>query len=186
VLLYLKNYLFIKSISVILLTAPFGFYWYAPRSVSERGDPVPMPVPSILVVARNSAVRELISQTLARAGFAVLEVGNAVDGLRQFHDHQDEISLAVIDMTVPAADGLDLAAELVRQCPRLKVLYLSGYASSIAVAGINSRSPEAILIKPFTGRMLVEHVAILLQGGVGEAEGPPQKQRLHDSRRCRR
>jgi two-component system cell cycle sensor histidine kinase/response regulator CckA len=139
-----------------------------------------------LTCSKNCAVRELISRILAREGFAVVEVGNAVDGLHQFHDHPDEISLAVIDMTVPAADGLDLAAELTRQCPRLKVLYLSGYASSIAVAGIHSRSPEAILIKPFTGRMLVERVAILLQGGVGEAEGPPQKQRLDDSRRCRR
>ena len=128
-----------------------------------------MPLPTILVVARNSAVRERISRILARKGFAVVKVGNPVDGLRQFHDHQDEISLAVIDTTVRAADGLDLAAELARRCPRLKVLYLSGYASSIAVAGINSRSPQAILIKPFTGRMLVERVAILLQDGVGEA-----------------
>jgi two-component system cell cycle sensor histidine kinase/response regulator CckA len=146
-----------------------------PQSVSEGGDAVPMPLPTILVVARNSAAQELISRILAREGFAVVEVGNAVDGLHQLHDHQDEISLAVIDMTMPAADGLDLAAELARQCPRLKVLYLSGYASSIAVAGIHSRSPEAILIKPFTGRMLVERVGILLQDGVGEAEGPPQE-----------
>jgi len=74
-----------------------------------------MPLPTILV-ARNSAIREWVSRTLAREGFAVVEVGNAVDGLHRFHDHQDEISLAVIDMTVPAADGLDLAAELARQC----------------------------------------------------------------------
>jgi len=117
---------------------------------------------TILVVEDESAVRRLIVQTLKQNGFAPLEAASAMEGLAAFETHAGDISLAIVDMVMPAMSGLDLAAELVRLQPDLKILYISGYGQSVAMISIQRQTPDLVLIKPFTVGVLLERVRKLL------------------------
>lgn len=117
---------------------------------------------TILVVDDHTPVRQLISQMLIRSGFKTIEAGNGLQALELFEDVHGEIDLAIIDMLMPRMSGLDVAAELARQDPNLKILYVSGHAESIAIDCIRRRSPEHLLLKPFTEQSLVDRVFGLL------------------------
>ena len=116
----------------------------------------------ILVVEDEPSVRRLIIQTLAHSGYRTLEAGSAMDGLAVFQGNQQEVCLAIVDMVMPAMSGLDLAAELERLRPDLKILYISGYGHSVAMLSIQRQKPDFVLIKPFSVDALVERVQKLL------------------------
>lgn len=113
---------------------------------------------TILVVEDQPEVRHLISQFLTRRGFRTLEAGDGHEALALIDAFNTSISLAILDMVLPTMSGLDVAAELQRRHPEIKVLYLSGYAGSIAMDSIKRRSPEHLLLKPFTEEGLLSRV----------------------------
>ena len=117
---------------------------------------------TILVVDDEPAVRRLIVRTLSDNGFVALEAGSGTDGLAIFQVQSGAINLAIVDMVMPAMSGLDLAAELVRRQPNLKILYISGHSESIAMESIARQWPESVLLKPFNRRTLVARVQKLL------------------------
>jgi CheY-like chemotaxis protein len=117
---------------------------------------------TILVVDDQTSVRQLISRMLERSGFNTIEAGNGPQALARFQDAQGTIDLAIIDMVMPKMSGLDVAAEVERQYPRVKILYLSAHAGSIAIDCIRRRAPEHLLLKPFTEQNLVDRVFGLL------------------------
>ncbi len=117
---------------------------------------------TILVVDDQTAVRKLISRMLVRSGFRTIEAGNGLQALAQFEDGRQTIDLAIIDMVMPQMSGLDVAAELGRLYPNLKILYLTAHAGSIAIDCIRRRAPDHLLLKPFTERSLVDRVFGLL------------------------
>jgi CheY-like chemotaxis protein len=117
---------------------------------------------AILVVEDHESLRSLLGMTLRHHGLATLEAGSAAEALRLFHAHRSVIDLAIIDMVLPGMSGLDLAVELERERPDLKILYTSGYVNSIAMEVIARDSPELVLLKPFTQLRLIERVVYLL------------------------
>lgn len=121
------------------------------------------PAQTILVVEDHTPVRRLISRTLTHSGFATIEAGDGHQALSLFESARGAIDLAIIDMVMPNMSGLDVAAELERQNPALKILYISGCLESLAIDCIRRRSPEFLLLKPFTGKSLVEKVADILR-----------------------
>ncbi|HTS28615.1 MAG TPA: response regulator [Bryobacteraceae bacterium] len=117
---------------------------------------------TVLVVDDHTPVRRLIIRMLGRCGFKTLEAGTGAQALALFQDARATIDLAIIDMLMPNMSGLDVAAELGRQYPEVKILYLSGHPGSIAIDCIRRRAPEHLLLKPFTEQSLVDRVSSLL------------------------
>jgi FixJ family two-component response regulator len=66
-------------------------------------------------------------------------------------------------MVMPGVSGLDLATDLSREYPGIKILYISGFVESVAMHVIARRSPQAVLLKPFTEQALLERVHQLLE-----------------------
>jgi DNA-binding NtrC family response regulator len=118
--------------------------------------------PTILVVEDDRNVRRLIVRTLSQSGFTALEAGSADAGLAVFQEKPGAINLVIVDMVMPGMSGLDLAAELERLRPEVKILYISGYGNSIAMESIARQWPTFVLLKPFTRWMLVSRVQELL------------------------
>jgi len=126
------------------------------------------PTQTILVVDDQTPVRQLISRMLIRSGFKTIEAGNGIQALAVFEGVQGTIDLAIIDMVMPKMSGLDVAAELGRQDPNLKILYVSAHAGSIAIDCIRRRSPDQLLLKPFTEQSLRQRVFGLLGSQPGD------------------
>jgi len=118
--------------------------------------------PQILVVEDNGALRRLMLRILQGSGYDVLEAATGAQGLEMFRQHSS-LDLAIVDMVMPGISGLDVAAEIERDRPALKILYISGHATSVAMESISRRSPNHVLLKPFEAAELINRVAELLK-----------------------
>lgn len=117
---------------------------------------------SILLVDDDHAVRRWATRVLIEAGYAILEAGSAQEALDAVDAYGSKLTLAVIDLVMPGASGLDAAAEINRRLPSLPILYISGRVESIAMEAIARRSPVSALYKPFTGAVLLDRIRSLL------------------------
>jgi CheY-like chemotaxis protein len=136
-------------------------YWNLVEPSVEEDPMVPAKNKTILVVEDDDQLRDIIVRMLERGGFTALSAPTAVKGLSLYHANHSQIDLAVIDMVMPGMSGLDLAAELGRQQPNLKILYISGYGSSIAMESVQRYSPQSVLTKPFTQKKLIDCIETL-------------------------
>jgi DNA-binding response OmpR family regulator len=117
---------------------------------------------TVLVVDDEILLRRLIMRELKRNGIDPIGAADGTEGLEAFLAGREKIDLVIMDLLMPGMNGLDLAAELERRRPGVKILYISGLGASIAVESILSQSPDRVLLKPFTPQALVERVAHLL------------------------
>jgi two-component system cell cycle sensor histidine kinase/response regulator CckA len=117
---------------------------------------------TVLVVEDDPRLLSLLERMLASGGFEPFTADSAADGLAMVRDRQGQFDLAILDMVMPGMSGLDLATELVRDYPQLKILYISGYVGSLAADAITRRTPERVLLKPFNEHALLHRVRMLL------------------------
>ena len=120
------------------------------------------PNPIILVVEDDASLRGLIVYMLNRHGFATVDTGFAAEALSIVRSRKGMFDLALVDVIMPRMSGLDLAGELDREYPDLKILYMSGFTSSVVTDALQRRSPDRLLLKPFNEQALVERVQYLL------------------------
>ncbi len=98
----------------------------------------------VLVVDDDDAVRAVLVELLDEAGYAVTEARDgpsALARLEELHPH-----VAVIDFLMPGINGADLARQAQVRRPGLPVVFVSGYADTLALDGI---AGATVLRKPF-------------------------------------
>ena len=117
---------------------------------------------TVLLVEDQKAVREIVSTTLQRKGYTVLEADNSAEATHICEQHRGLIHLMLTDVFMPDMNGRDLASHLSVLRPDMKVLYMSGYTNSfIFHHGI--LNPDADLIqKPFSPSDLTRRVLEVL------------------------
>ena len=59
-------------------------------------------------------------------GFNVLTAVNGVDGLQKYQEHQQEINLVVLDISMPGMDGIELMRHLRLINPKVRIIISSG------------------------------------------------------------
>lgn len=116
---------------------------------------------SILVVEDNDAVRELALLTLRQRGYDVMEAASAEQAI-DLISRGARPQLLLTDVVMPGLSGPNLAARLLQQNPRLRVLYMSGYSEDAAAAHGTFWGGVPLLQKPFTSAQLAERVRIAL------------------------
>jgi two-component system, cell cycle sensor histidine kinase and response regulator CckA len=119
---------------------------------------------TILVVEDDEMVRNLVSETLKREGYRVLDAAEPLEARRISASHKSVIHLLITDVVMPKVSGRDLAVELSRQRLDMKVLYMSGYTDSAIVNSGILQKEVAFLQKPFTPGALAEKVREVLEG----------------------
>jgi len=82
---------------------------------------------TILVVEDEEAVRKLVTRMLVAAGYAVISAANGKEALSLCATHEGKIDLLVTDVVMPQMSGRQLAEQVGRVRPGLRVLYMSGY-----------------------------------------------------------
>jgi len=78
----------------------------------------------VLVIEDEEPVRDMIRQTLERAGHEVFEAGDGEQGLSVFEKHK--VDLVVTDILMPKKGGLVTILELRQKNPDLKIIAMSG------------------------------------------------------------
>jgi CheY-like chemotaxis protein len=125
---------------------------------------------TILLVEDEASIRSLVRKSLRREGYDVVDAGTTEDGIATARNHPGHIDLLVTDIMVPLINGRALAAEILRQYPAARVLFISGYSDD-AILESGTLPPEAAYLrKPFTLGAMLEKVRELLTGH-GRAAG---------------
>jgi len=115
----------------------------------------------LLVVEDDAAVRRFTAMVLENSGYQVIAVDTAANCIQILEGRAGAIDLVITDLMMPGMGGLELGAELALRYPEVKILYISGYCTSIAVQGIAHIAPHLVLAKPFTSEELILRVSRL-------------------------
>jgi two-component system, cell cycle sensor histidine kinase and response regulator CckA len=138
----------------------------------ERSEP-PAPTlgsggtETLLLVEDNDAVRELAVHALRKRGYTVHEARNAEEAIEWSITSRIKPNLLVTDVVMPGLSGPNLAARLLQENPRLKVLYMSGYTDDATAVHGAFWGGVPLLQKPFTPAQLAERVRMALDATAG-------------------
>ncbi len=106
----------------------------------------------LLVVEDQPEVRRFVAEVLRAAGCRVHEAEDAEEALR-LAERERGIELLLTDVSMPGMNGEELARELTRKLPELRVLLMSGYARTETLPG------WTVLAKPFSPERLLEEIS---------------------------
>ncbi len=150
-------------------------WWASVLARAIKGVTLAPPVnrgETILVVDDQPGLRKVVQRALEAAHYRVLVAADGDEALLTSARHPGEIDLVLTDVVMPRMSGGALGAEVAKQRPNLKVLYMSGYTDD-AIANHGVLDPGTkFLAKPFTAPELVRKVREALdtpvtQGGAG-------------------
>jgi CheY-like chemotaxis protein len=114
---------------------------------------------TILVAEDEDALRELVVQVLKIQGYTVLEAASGRHALEVWEQANRPVDLLLTDMVMPGGImGSDLAERLSSQCPRLKVIYTSGYSPGMAGKDASLLEGRNFLPKPYSIGKLAQFV----------------------------
>jgi two-component system, cell cycle sensor histidine kinase and response regulator CckA len=142
-------------------------------SHGEGGEPLPALPPgaefaprgseTILLAEDEPLTREAAARLLRSLGYRVLVAADSAAALATARHDREAIDLLLTDLMMPGMRGNELAALLRAEMPRLRVLFMSGYADEAAIESARETG-TAILAKPFTVADLAASVRRVLDG----------------------
>jgi CheY-like chemotaxis protein len=131
---------------------------------------LPSPTPTsvarpsrVLIVDDEEPMRELLDRVLRTAGYDTLLACGGAEALA-VAKAGEAFDLLLTDLMMPGMSGDELARELHRQRPFLKVLYLTGFSDRLFDLRPVLWSNEAFIDKPVTVTALREAVSQALFG----------------------
>ena len=113
---------------------------------------------TLALVEDDAKVRNVIIQGLVKHGYNVLSYSDPVEAYEHLKLYKREIDLLIADVVMPKMNGKELASQLSKYFPNMKVLYISGYTENVIFhhgvldAGVN------VLSKPFTPEILIQTI----------------------------
>jgi len=145
------------------------FTVYLRRRDAKISDHAPKAAPAastghetVLVVEDEDSMRALIERILRKAGYTVLTAENGGDALALFDKYAGKIDLLLTDVVMPQMSGREIAAQLARAKPSIKVLYMSGYTDEIIDRHGVLEPGVRLIAKPFAAAEMTRRVRMLL------------------------
>ncbi len=145
--------------------------------VAKKPTMVPVIVPStvreaitVLLVEDEESVRMILAEALSDEGYTVLEAGDGRSGLEILQAGAD-VDLLVTDVGLPGGmNGQQLADQARLQSPKLKVLFITGYAASAAVGNGKMAEDMEVITKPFLTTALLARVQRMTSPSIGASQ----------------
>jgi PAS domain S-box-containing protein len=135
-----------------------------PAQVHSAPPPVNAQVgkETILLVEDESGVRTFVKIALQRFGYRVVAAGSAEAALILMRTFEGPIDLLLTDVVLPGIGGRELAAQVGRERPNTRVLFMSGYARSLGSGDGRLDAGAQLIEKPFTAQALLTRMRQLL------------------------
>ena len=122
---------------------------------------------TVLVAEDEDTLREMVVNVLQTQGYTVLEARSGQHALEVWDRSDRPIDLLLTDMVMPGGImGRELAERLSGSCPRLKVIYTSGYSPGMAGKDASLLESRNFLPKPYSIGKLAQFVRECLDTSV--------------------
>ncbi|MFO1372187.1 MAG: ATP-binding protein [Candidatus Competibacteraceae bacterium] len=121
-------------------------------------------VGTVLLVDDEESVRTMGTKMLERLGFKVLTAVDGREALELYRERHDEITLVLLDLTMPYMDGEETFRELRRIEPKVRVVMSSGYTETEIAPRFAGKRLSGFLQKPYALHTLAQ----CLRGALGD------------------
>ncbi|HUB81698.1 MAG TPA: PAS domain S-box protein [Bryobacteraceae bacterium] len=118
------------------------------------------PLGRILVIDDDDAVRTLLQQTLADAGYEAFSARDGREGMRLVANHP--FDLVLTDLIMPDQEGIETIRRLHRDHPSIRIVAISGAMDAIYLKTAELLGAHAALRKPIDGEELLRTIRELL------------------------
>jgi two-component system NtrC family sensor kinase len=124
---------------------------------------------TILLVEDDEQVNRFAGEALRDRGYRVLAAPDGETALRLL-DGEPAVALLFTDVVLPGGmNGRQLAEEVLRRRPAVKVLFATGYTRNAIIHEGRLDPDVELLAKPFTADALARKVRQILEGGSSRA-----------------
>jgi DNA-binding NtrC family response regulator len=124
----------------------------------------------VLVVDDNKALADNLAEVLQSRGYKTLVTSTAAEAFAQHARPR----AAIVDYRLPDISGVEVAERLTSRDPRIRVLFMSGFASELRTELRGPLARAATLEKPVNVAQLLDWVADAVGLGHGQATRPPR------------
>jgi two-component system cell cycle sensor histidine kinase/response regulator CckA len=133
----------------------------APAFVEDE-PPLSSNFETILLCEDDNDVRDLVAAVLGLRAYSVLKAKNGQHALEIARKHPGRIHLLLSDLAMPGMTGIELASELRKRDPALRVLFVSGYTDDTERVSMLRSPGTHFLPKPFLPGDLTRAVSQIL------------------------
>ena len=148
-----------------------------PEATMQVEDPPQRGSERILLVDDEPALMEMATSILERLGYKVTGQTDSVTALEVFRSSPDEFDLVITDYTMPNLTGMDLAKEVRRIRPDIRIMLCTGFSEKITPDHMKELG-VGLLMKPYGMRDISEAIRKTLDArkggcfGEGNQKGP--------------
>lgn len=107
----------------------------------------------ILLAEDDESMRVFLVRALERAGYDVVAVDRGTSALP--HIASGAFDLLLTDIVMPEMDGIELAQRAAALAPRMRVMFITGFAAVALNRNSGAPANAKVLSKPFHLRELV-------------------------------
>jgi PAS domain S-box-containing protein len=118
---------------------------------------------TVLVVEDEPVVRGVILEMLAEQGYRALEAVDGPSGLKILRS-SGRVDLLITDVGLPGMNGRQVADQAREHRPDLKILFITGYAESVALSGGFLQPGMEMITKPFDLADLSQRIRAMVLG----------------------
>ncbi|MCU1274723.1 MAG: Chemotaxis protein methyltransferase CheR, partial [Bryobacterales bacterium] len=111
---------------------------------------------TILIIDDEEVVRGTAKAALEHYGYTVRVAENGPSGISLFHAIGDQISMVLLDLTMPEMSGEETFDQLRQIEPALPIIISSGYDEAEASRRFTGKGVSGFLKKPYTAETLAE------------------------------
>jgi CheY-like chemotaxis protein len=112
----------------------------------------------ILVVDDEVAIREITKTSLETYNYKAITASDGIEAVAIYAEHREKISVVLTDMMMPSMDGPTTIRTLQKINPQVKIIAVSGLASSDKLTKAASTGVKTFLSKPYTTKELLETI----------------------------
>ncbi len=130
------------------------------ESSQDSGQSVPAGAARILVVDDDAAVRDLLDNILAGAGYRVYQAADCREAIKLAQ--REGFDLCILDLVMPDQEGLETIPQFRREFPNLRILAISGAFGGAFLRTAKLLGAHEVMGKPFQPDVLLKTVRRLL------------------------
>ena len=117
---------------------------------------------TILMAEDDASVRNLTRIVLESSGYSVITAEDGEDAIIKYMENRDKIALVILDMIMPKKSGKEVSDVIREASPRIKILFLSGYAMDTIKTEELTESGFDFIHKPVRPQRLLRKVREVL------------------------